>query len=213
MTYFQSLWKQKTWNQHPIKANVAIIGYLQENSPCPADFANSCTMCSFPNTNNSTENKPQDGKINAEVSQHSPENAIHCYLSPLANWEEKLLANFKFEQDGIKKTSGVLVQAIKKNKPLIIHNPPNDPQLHKLLQQIKTEGRFYFNGQWNNVPKTTSIQIVSENTAPLSMDSIHFVTDEQKNSDAEKICMHLNNWDTLYEEIDYLQKFAARQGN
>ncbi len=132
--------------------------------------------------------------------------AIHCYLSPLVNWEEKLLASFEFNPGEIKLMPGSLLQAIKNKCPLIIHNPPEDPQLQQLLQQINTEGRFYFNGQWKDVPKETTVRISAEKTPPSSAESPPWslITEEKKNlTPATKICLHLNNWDTLYEEIHY----------
>ncbi len=101
---------------------------------------------------------------------------------------------------------GSLLQAIKNKCPLIIHNPPEDPQLQQLLQQINTEGRFYFNGQWKDVPKETTVRISAEKTPPSSAESPPWslITEEKKNlTPATKICLHLNNWDTLYEEIHY----------
>lgn len=192
LIYLQSLWRDKTWNGHKMEARVEIYGFLRPDTACPPGFITSSTVCKLPAV--------PDSEPMLKKNEWEP---LHCYLGNNSSWEEIVLADYKFESGGkIKEIPGALVIAIEKKCPLVIHDPPRDPRFTQLLEQISSEGRFFFEGrgEWQAVPAETWITISQEpSPKALPLDCLSS-TEELK---GEKIYLHSNNWHTLYEEMEY----------
>ncbi len=219
----QSLWEHNTWNQHSIQGPVEIIGLLHEDTPRPMGFAHKFTACTLEQP--LTQYQPQEDKYQ--------EPGISCRIDPDSPWDEQLLANVKFHKNStIELIPGPLLQAVEKNCPLTIENCPTDPQFQQLWDQIETEQQFYFNGELKPVPAQTILRdgaihpqehgpvrpkerSVSKDTPsgrtglsrrdePVVGELRCFKPDAELKG--ERIYLHVNNWDTLYEEIHYNEK-------
>lgn len=82
--------------------------------------------------------------------KHALPIEINLFHRP--DWRDHLLGIITFSGNRIELADGPLLNAIKNNRPLIIHNPPNDPEFKLLINRIRDEKRIFYNGEFIPVP-------------------------------------------------------------
>lgn len=195
---YQSLWADPPhWNCKPIHKNTRIIGFLAENLSCSPSFAHRAIATRLPPQSQSSRRSI----ISPEPQGTSPTIAVDLFKDN--DWYEQLVADITFKGRGrADSTDGPLLRAIRLKQPLIIHQPPDDPEFKELLKQIRRFGRFYFNGAWQIVPPEVHISIAAGPlVAPPITPPFKILSDDKVASGAERHYLHLNNWHSLYKQV------------
>ncbi len=207
MQQYQSLWAgiPPRLYDRPVKKPLLIVGFMSEKTACPSGFTSAFQECTLPEL-------PLELKTQHHITSPSQRPPIIADLYEAADWFEQLVANLEWTKNGSIQTDNALLQAINQKRPLEIYRPPADPGFDKLIKQIQTEGRFLFNGQWQQVPAEVSIKISNQAPSKLFSNTVpafKCVKHDEKCA-GTKIDLHLDNWYTLYEETQYVE---SKQSN
>lgn len=185
--HYEKLLTQQQLDDHRAKQPVNIVGFIKPGLPCTTSFDRHCRRCYLPAAVKPIEIKASKAEL----------IVIDLYAG--ADWEEQLLGTYKFKHNDYTLTTGPLLQAIAEKRPLVIHRPPADILFQTLLDQIKAEGRFFFNGRWIEVPPEVNITIKTEALNQKSK-TAHCKRLDTPPETKDCILLHLNNWHTLYEQ-------------
>jgi hypothetical protein len=95
--------------------------------------------------------------------------AISRDLYQLPTWRDQMLGELSFQhRDGalvFTLLPGLLQQASRENRPIVLYNVPNDPQLTRLIEGVNYERRWYFQGQW--LTFSAAVYIVTQTREPV----------------------------------------------
>ncbi|MCW8386980.1 hypothetical protein OQJ15_11745 [Fluoribacter dumoffii] len=83
------------------------------------------------------------------------------FPSPL-NWESVFLGKHTFDEGVLDIAPGALMKASQtKSTKLVLHNPPlEDPKFRFLIQDIRANKRFFFNGEWHELHQDFQLELV-----------------------------------------------------
>lgn len=189
---YQSLLEQppRFRGQAIIAKDIRVVGFLDEQLPCPDAFL-------------ATSDVTYSPALETKKALLPSEDTDHIDLYQSTAWKEILLGDIAFTKAGLEIAQGKLFKLLE-NKPLhpcVIHRPPKDPAFWQLLDQIRFERRFFFNGMWHDVPEGFSLFTdLHKMPTPAKAITCHPAFPPRE---GQKIWLHANNWHTLYEEILY----------
>ncbi|WP_131778022.1 transglutaminase domain-containing protein [Legionella bozemanae] len=90
-----------------------------------------------------------------EIKSNQPIGDDDVLFPSALNWESIFLGRYTFDEGALDILPGALLKASQnKTSRLILHNAPfDDPKFRFLLTELMAKKRFFFNGEWHDLPK------------------------------------------------------------
>lgn len=98
-------------------------------------------------------------------------------------WVEEMLGSPIYKETGITLTKARVVEAMRKENGMGLHiyNPPDDPEFHDFISQIKNERRVLYQGEWIDALPNFSVTVTTKSHAGLIKDTESQITIDTKN--------------------------------
>ncbi len=138
-SYKSLLEENPTFKGEKVSPNLKVISLYSTNSPKACESFSTRTSLYILESNYFNKNFPR--------AEHSNQQPLEIELFGLPNWRERLLGEVLRKGKNIYLTEGMLIQAIKQKRPLLVNNLPDDPELKALLRRAETEGKIFYNGE------------------------------------------------------------------
>ncbi|WP_454782644.1 hypothetical protein [Legionella sp. WA2022007384] len=90
-----------------------------------------------------------------EIKLNRPVGDDDVLFPSTLNWESIFLGRHTFDEGTLDILPGALMKAARNKTPkLIVHNAPfEDPKFRFLITELMAKNRFFFNGEWHELPK------------------------------------------------------------
>jgi hypothetical protein len=172
-----------------ITGDVQVIGlvhaeYLQ------AAFESRCTKVSL----DEKLLEPPKEKITVSAIANSID------LFQRADWREPLLGEIEYINKGARIAKGPFIEAMLNGKPISIVNPPNDPDFHVLVNQIKQEGRVFWNNDYIMATAGFSLTLRDE-PRKIIAPNIQVIPGNDLNSNTKKIYLTNNTFHECFRQL------------
>lgn len=142
----------------------------------------------------------------------SAEGAEVVDLFKRTDWREHLLGKIILKGNSITLEEGPLVKAIRENRPLIIHNAPeNDKDFELILHRVRDERKLLYNGELLQVPDDVSIEISSISHAD-ALTNVHVHTEDKRIAEQDQrnpVYLGLHNFHECFEQLKIDDKGKA----
>ena len=99
---------------------------------------------------------------------------IEVDLFNRAAWREILFGKITVNGHKIILKESPLVEAINNHRPLVIYNPPDDPEFDALMNRINIEHRIFYNGEMLEVPAETTVTLNTK-SHPNRLDNVELI--------------------------------------
>jgi len=139
--------KPRLFNE-PISPELKIIGISDGEKACSAFFTRAQSV-SF-----------EVPKLT--ISEPEEINALRVDLYHSHKWRELLYGKIRYAGKQTFMLPGILLEAIKSNRPIVIENPPvNDRDFDLLMHRLTVENRILFNGEFIKVGENVRVKQVN----------------------------------------------------